>query len=214
MPLFDKVRNALRFISGQNPAQAPQTPVVEQITQNAFDVVDEALLDPALRTALQQRRRRDIQKIRELLQSPERIAAFAEREKDILIRLGARREWADYFFHDLNLVQQPPAELLEHYSPFEIFHTLEKLRLALVCGSRVGTPQAQPAAQPGGEFSPLFKGAVHATFGVAVILGNSTGFFATLFAAPLVAPATLASFTLGGYACSRAYTRITEHIGL
>ena len=221
MPLLDKVRNALRFISGRPPGQAPQPAVVEQITRNAFDVVDEALLDPAFRTALQQRRRRDIQKIRELLQSPERIADFAEREKEILIRLGAHREWANYFFHDLNLIQQFPAELLEHYSPSEIFHTLDKLRLALVCGSRVGTPPAAPPAQPAGASPGLDRdvpkfvaGAVHTTFGVALLLGNSSAFFATLFAAPVVAPATLVSFGLGGYACSRAYTRLTEAIGL
>jgi hypothetical protein len=226
MPLLDKVRNALRFISGQDPAQQhPQPPVVEQATQNAFDVVDEALLYPALRTALQQRRRRDIRKIRELLLSPERIAAFAEREKAILIRLGAHREWADYFFHDLNLVQQFPAELLEHYSPSEIFHTLDKLRMALAFSSGVGTPLAvvaQPAITPPASIPPAqprdlhkaLAGAVHTTFGVALLLGNSSGFFATLFAAPVVAPATLVSFGLGGYACSRAYARLTEAIGL
>ena len=211
MSLLDKVRDALRFISAYNP---PETPRVAQYT---FDVVDEALLDPAFRTALLQRRRRDIQKIRELLQSPERIAAFAEREKEILIRLGAHREWANYFFHDLDLNRQFPAELLEDYSPSEIFHTLEKLRLALVCSSRVGTPQAgQPAAAPEErrDLPKFLAGAVHTTFGVALLLGNSSGFFATLFAAPVIAPATLVSFGLGGYACSRAYTRLTEAIGL
>jgi hypothetical protein len=227
MALLDKVRNALRFISTSTPEQvaqpvppAPPT-VVEQIRQNALDVVDEALLDPAFCTALQQRRRRDIQKIRELLQSPERIVDFAEREKEILIRLGAHREWANYFFHDLNLVKQFPAELLEQYSPSEIFHTLDKLRLALACGSRVGTPQAAPGEQAAaasprqeGEVPKFVAGAVHTTFGVALMLGNSSGLVSTLFAAPVVAPAMLVSFGLGGYACSRAYTRLTEAIGL
>jgi hypothetical protein len=209
MSLLDKVRNALGYISGK-PDQVAQPTVVKQIRQNALDVVNEALLDPAFCTALQQRRRRDIQKIRELLQSPERIADFAEREKEILIRLGAHREWADYFFHDLNLAKQFPAELLEQYSPSEIFHTLEKLRLALACGSTVGIPQQADAA----DVPKFVAGAVHTTFGVALLLGNSSGFIATLFAAPVVAPATLVSFGLGGYACSRAYVRLTEAIGL
>ena len=193
MSLLDKVRDALRFISAYNP---PETLRVAQYT---FDVVDEALLDPAFRTALLQRRRRDVQKIRELLQSPERIAAFAEREMEILIRLGAHREWANYFFHDLDLNRQFPAELLERYSPSEIFHTLDKLRMALAFSFGVSTPPtppgvvvAQPAiAQPARpqDLDKAHAAAVHATLEVALILGNSAGLVLTLFAAPLVAPA-------------------------
>jgi hypothetical protein len=226
MPLLDRVRNALRFISRQGVPHPevgiiiPAPAVIEEIRQNAFDVVDEALLDPAFRTALQQRRHRDIQKIRELLQSPERIAAFAEREKEILIRLGAHREWANYFFHDLDLNRQFPAELLERYSPSEIFHTLDKLRMALALSFGVGAPPpaiAQPAiAQPARpqDLEKAHAAALHATFGVALILGNSAGLVLTLFAAPLVAHATAISYGIGGYACSRAYTRLTESWGL
>jgi hypothetical protein len=215
MPLLDKIRDALRFISKETPGQVAGPPV-EQIRQNAFDVVDEALLDPAFRTALQQRRHRDIQKIRELLQSPERIVDFAEREKEILIRLGANRAWADHFFHDLNLVKQFPAELLEQYSPSEIFHTLDKLRLALAYGSQRHIPQAaiSQRRQAAADRPKFVAGAVHTTFGVALLLGNSSGFLVTLFAAPVVTPATWVSFGIGGYACSRAYTRLTEAIGL
>jgi hypothetical protein len=90
--------------------------------------------------------------------------------------------------------------------------------LHLACGFTVDTPQTTgdfvPVAPKQKDASKFVAGAVHTTFGVALLLGNSSEFLATLLAMSVAASATLISFRIGGYACSRAYARITEAIGL
>jgi hypothetical protein len=198
---------------------------------DAYSVIDEALLDPILRVAIErQAARRRHRRIKELLRSSDRVAAFIEQEKEILGRLGASREWCDAFFRDLDLEKKLPAGLSVIYAPDQLYQNLEKLRLALAILKRpdvmisLAPAQAQPS--PGQQVTtpPVSRGmsrprqalagAMHGTFGLFLILGNFSGFAALLFTAPIVAPATSVSYGIGGMAVGRAYVRLTEAIGL
>jgi hypothetical protein len=221
MSLLDTVRKALLSISNrQHPGDPPVS--VPDTVADAYSVVDEALLDPILRIAAEQYAvRRDQEKIQEILRSPERIAAFVEREKEILVRLGASREWCDAFFRDLGLVEKFPAELLEAYAPDHLYRDLDKLRLPLgLMRSRDGQAAEEAAGVTVAPTTQIFnlaqalRGAAHVTLGVALIAGNSSALAALLFTAPILAPATKISFGISGYAFSRAYVRLTEAIGL
>jgi hypothetical protein len=224
MSLFDTLRLVLPSISTGHPTPYNPNTTREQLLPTidlAYSVIDEALLDPILRIAAEQQAvRRDQEKIREILRSPERIAAFEEREKEILVRLGADRAWCEAFFRDLDLVKNFPAELLETHAPDQLYQNLDKLRLTLAlvkCPEQQPTEANPPVAAPATRRLDLglaLKGAAHGTFGIGLIVGNWSAYAALLFTAPVADVATKVSYEIGKYACSRAYARLTEAIRL
>jgi hypothetical protein len=226
MSLLDKVRNALRFISEQEVDLKEDVSKIDvnSALSSTRDVVDEALIDPVFRTAAEQQyayHMDNIPKTRELLNSPERIIDFIEREKELLIRFGASRRSSDIFFEELNLKERFPVELMVACSPNEIYQKLDKLRGVLhpLFPSKIinerNLPTKDLADKPTRERMRLARaGVVHATFGIGLFVANSSALAALLFAAGYVEPATTASFAAGGIACGRAYTRITEAMGL
>jgi len=210
MSLLHTVRNTLKSISGRHntlSASGSETSIRET-AKEAYKVVDDAILDPMLRLALEQSvlNLPDPQRLRFVLQSPERIAAFVEHEKSILIRLGASRQLADAIFDDLKFF---PAELLDALPPSEVYQLLERLRVTLLLTIR-NLGSAASGSEASKELSKTLAGALHAAFGVAVLIGNFSGVAILLFPAPMLAGATACSVWLGQTALSRAYTRLTE----
>jgi hypothetical protein len=211
MSVLQTVRNTLRSISGRHKtlSDVPTSEtLVRETAKEAYKVVDDAVLDPMLRLALEQSvlNLPDPQRLRLMLQSPERIAAFIEHEKNILIRLGASRQLADAIFDDL---KHFPPELLDAVPPSEIYQLLERLRVMLFLTIR-NLGDGASGSEENNDLSKTLAGALHAAFGVAVLVGNFSGLAILLFTAPMVASATACSVWLGQTALSRAYTRLTE----
>src|SRR5258708_39208015 len=105
MSVISTVQHGLRTISNwfAGPeADGPNAPTVP-LTE-ASRVVDEAILDPTMRMMLEQQQkpsRETLETVREIFSSPERFKDFKEREKALLMRLGASEELVDALFHGL-----------------------------------------------------------------------------------------------------------------
>jgi hypothetical protein len=221
MSVFDTIRRTLKSISERladdqknlEDVHVSEWTDVSKSLGDARDVIDDALLDPLLRIIAEQQysaRQHNTLNARQLLQSRERITAFVEQEEKILRGLGAKQILAEAFFRDLSLGSKLPLELLEASSPDEIYHRLDKLRDRLRCTTEALAPNPPaPLAAPK-RLKLAIAGVIHATCGVGLIVGNGSALAALIFTAPIVSYATQASVAIGGYACSRAYTRLTE----